>query len=654
VEVYESANEEYKSVHGEETGGSGSNDGNDDDDNEEKSDPHPNPTKDASGSDSNLRFTDMRASALKQLYQDFELRGMEVFREVHEEAQARGVDEDDEEAKEYFDAILRACNELTAEIAFVQEQMSPCFPPNWALEMLWSTCVAHVCSTQILEQIGGKEGHKLPNFETMQLLDLVAWIESFRSTIEETFPNIWAHISEKTYFDKKPDLLQEDNRQIDMDVAKDSLAWANKMLWEVHDLSRDEFLYRTNDQFNEWLDNVYDAEHTNDQTSEGRLRTSLCEDVYAVAGVQLRTIQERLTRRSEALVQSVGIILENLYKKQIASRNNFLMDFETCCAASNDFIRMSETCEDLLNDLISETNLTEEGSDQLDTQSGVLLGVYSGDAVFAAQKVHIFIFEPIEESIAGDLFSEVWLLELTSNELALTLVKTLEDFMEDLEVFLDELMVGKTLDALVTSTVIFYFKYLLKTATSHKSNKEPLWSDIPRALERIRGDIDTMRGYFDDLMNVYPALKRAVPEQFEILDTVHELLSIAAGLSQSSDRDFVILLQKRIRNIPLTKLVVGDLWHVVSPTTEKDIYEKIDVMETELNAVAPNDKEAFDVALARRTVPGLRLDQELARVCDESRRSRPGYNRSAIEQGNLMLSKWRETWQNLVEPGEEA
>ena len=85
VEVYESANEEYKSVHGEETGGSGSNDGNDDDDNEEKSDPHPNPTKDASGSDSNLRFTDMRASALKQLYQDFELRGMEVFREVHEE-----------------------------------------------------------------------------------------------------------------------------------------------------------------------------------------------------------------------------------------------------------------------------------------------------------------------------------------------------------------------------------------------------------------------------------------------------------------------------------------------------------------------------------------------------------------------------------------
>lgn len=69
VEVYETANEEYKSVHGEEAG------------------------KEAKASSSmvksnkkaqNLRFTDMRASALKQMYQDFELRGLEVFREVHE------------------------------------------------------------------------------------------------------------------------------------------------------------------------------------------------------------------------------------------------------------------------------------------------------------------------------------------------------------------------------------------------------------------------------------------------------------------------------------------------------------------------------------------------------------------------------------------
>ena len=632
VEVYETANEEYKKVHGEEAGRRSSR----------------KLTSVSNSKTQNLRFTDMRASALKQMYQDFELRGLEMFREVHEVAQARGAEDDAEEKLQYFNAILRACNELTGEITFVQKQMSPCFPPNWALEMLWSTCVAHVCARQILDQIGGTEGHKLPDLSVTQMLDLVAWIESFRSTIEETFPNIGEHISKYEYFNKRPDLLQEDNRHIDMDVAKDSLAWANNMLWSVHDLAKDEFLYHTKEQTQEWLDNVYKADHTKNQTSEGRLTTSLCEDVYSLAGVQLRTIRERLTRRSEALVQAVGVIFKNLYEKQIACRNNFLLDFETCCAASNDFIRMSDNCEEILSDLISECNLTEASQSILDEQSAVLLGLYSNDAVYAAQKVHIYIFEPIEESISEELFGEEWLTELTGNELALTLVKTLEDFMGDLEVFIDELMIGKTLDALVTATIIFYFKYLLKKCQNHNSKTEPLWSNTKKALDRIRGDIDTMRAYFDDLMIDYPALKRAIPAQFEILETVHELLSIAAGISQSSDRDFIILLQKRIRNIALTKLVVGDLWHAVNPYAEQDIYEKMDVMETEMNAVAPNDSEAFDVALARQTVPGLRLDQELARICDDSRRNRPGYDRTALEAGNLMLSKWRETWQNLV------
>jgi hypothetical protein len=92
-------------------------------------------------------------------------------------------------ANAHFTAVLRACNHLTGEIAFVQNQMSPCFPLYWALEMLWSTCVAHVCSKQILDQIGGTEGHKLPDLTVTQLLDLVAWVENFRETIEESLEN---------------------------------------------------------------------------------------------------------------------------------------------------------------------------------------------------------------------------------------------------------------------------------------------------------------------------------------------------------------------------------------------------------------------------------------------------------------------------------
>jgi len=391
------------------------------------------------------------------------------------------------------------------------------------------------------------------------------------------------------------------------------------------------------------------SDHTKSQTSEGRLITSLCEDVYSLAGVQLRTIRERLTRRSEALVQAVGVIFKNLYEKQIASRNTFLLDFETCCAASNDFIRMSERCEEILSDLVAECNLSAEASENLEEQSAVLLGLYSGDAVFAAQKVHLYIFEPIEEAISEELFSPTWLDELTNNELALTLVRTLEDFMSDLEIFLDELTVGKTLDALVTATVNFYIKVLLTKSHNYKDNKNPYWPDNPRALQRIRGDINTMKEYFESLAPSYPSLGRIIDSEFEVLDTIHELLSIGAGVSSSTDRDFVIFLQKRVKNLPITKLVAGDLWHLVKPQEEKLIYEMIEEMEEELIAVAPNDETAFDVALARQTVPGLRLDQELARLCDQSKRNRPGLKRTALEQGEAVLSRWRKTFDHLVE-----
>jgi hypothetical protein len=177
---------------------------------------------------------------------------------IYVQAERDNEDSEEDTSNAHFSAVLRAANGLTSEIGFVQNQMAPCFPPYWALETLWSTCVAHVCSKQILEQIGGAEGHKLPDLTVTQLLDLVAWVENFRETIEESFPNIGEHTTKKTYFDERPELLMDGNKQVDMDVAKDSLAWANKMLWDVHDLAKDEFLFRTKEQTDEWLENVYE------------------------------------------------------------------------------------------------------------------------------------------------------------------------------------------------------------------------------------------------------------------------------------------------------------------------------------------------------------------------------------------------------------
>ena len=528
--------------------------------------------------------------------------------------------------------------------------MAPCFPPHWALETLWSTCVAQVCSQQILEQIGGVEGHQLPDLTVTQLLDLVAWVENFRETIEESFPNISQHVTTSTYLNQRPELLMEDKKAVNLQVAKDSLAWANQMLWQVHDLAKDEFLYRTKEQTDEWLTNVYDADHTKNQTSEGRLITSLPEDVFSVAGVQLRTIRERLTRRSEALVNVVGLIFKNLFDQQSAKRDDFLLDLETCCAASNDFVRMSEKCEEIIEDIVAEANLSRDAEETLQEQAAMLLGLYSSDAVYAAQKNYVYIFEPIEDAISEELFGPEWLDEYTGNDLAVTLVRTLEDFLGDLEEFLDDLMVGKAVDALVTASVNFYIGCLLATSAKHNSHKKGIWSDNEKALNRMMGDIKVMKEYFVSLSDSYPALNRSVDPEFEVLETIHELLSIASGVSSSSQRDFILFLQKRIRNIPITKLVVGDLWHLANPIEEKAIYELVDEMEDEMKAIAPTDETALELAANRKTVYGLRLDQSLAHALDEhgALRTRPGIKKTAAEQTEVMLNRWRETWKNVV------
>ena len=43
------------------------------------------------GANQTLRFTDMRATALKQIYTDFEARGLQVFQEEHEHVSVEGL-----------------------------------------------------------------------------------------------------------------------------------------------------------------------------------------------------------------------------------------------------------------------------------------------------------------------------------------------------------------------------------------------------------------------------------------------------------------------------------------------------------------------------------------------------------------------------------
>jgi hypothetical protein len=117
-------------------------------------------------------------------------------------------------------------------------------------------------------------------------------------------------------------------------------------------------------------------------------------------------------------------------------------------------------------------------------------------------------------------------------------------------------------------------------------------------------------------------------------------MSIAAGISVSEVEDFILVLQKRVRDVGITKHIVGDLWHLVAPTEERYVWELVESMEERLTAIAPPDDALALEVNDRAYVKGLRLDEMAVKLIIKSRRNRP-IKASAVEN---IVKNWGKTW----------
>ncbi|CAB9504760.1 Exocyst complex component [Seminavis robusta] len=597
VEIYENANSEYQAIHG-------------------------NDLADGKIPVKSLRFINIRATALGRLYRDMRERGEAMF-----EGLVESIDKNEEDhVNKEFSAILRGANDLSSEVTFVAEQMAPCFPSYWSLETVWTSCVAELCAEQIQDRIKDEDAFAILGMP--QLLDMVAWVENFKELVEESFPDVASLVSPKrTYFEATPLLLSKSNDTVTGQRAKDTLAFVNNILWDAHKNAMTEFIFRTREQAVELLERFYKADHDKRQTSDDLLQTSLCGDIYGFIGLQVKTLRERLTRKSVAMIQLVGVIFKALYDAQRAHRDHFLVDFECCCAGANDFVQMGEKCEDIIFEIRTECHLSPKESETLDNQAGALLGLYTSDAVYAAQKISVFVFKDIYESeeITPLFFSVAWLDEMPDNDVAGDVVITITDYFTDIQDYLDDIMIIKALQALVTKCVVYYIEQLLDRATKHKSGRDSYFADNKRALERMEGDIEVMKGYFDEIADQEDnrPLKEYIFKEFEIFETYHAVMSIACGVSDEDIRRYLWAFQDYLKSYDMTHAIVGDLYHLVNPGEEATISQQMEEMKDDLMTEDLKDEKEED---EHGTVPGLNLKHMLKKHIRESKdkRSRPG------------------------------
>ena len=117
-----------------------------------------------------------------------------------------------------------------------------------------------------------------------------------------------------------------------------------------------------------------------------------------------------------------------------------------------------------------------------------------------------------------------------------------------------------------------------------------------------------------------PVLGRIIKREFEILTTIHEVMYIAAGLHEGDASDFVLPIHKKIADIDCTKHLFGDLWHLTKPREERTVWDLIEEMEDNLNAIVPPRSTKKD----RNEVPGLKFPSMLTSVYENSKRKLPG------------------------------
>jgi hypothetical protein len=379
-----------------------------------------------------------------------------------------------------------------------------------------------------------------------------------------------------------------------------------------------------------------------ESNTSGAITTTLCEDVYSVVNFLIEAIDEYLVAGNilgtevgnTVLLEAVNLIIRNLGLKQIHFREKFLKEMESCCAAANDFYRMMEHAEDVMVSLHRRYNRLEWTEEDprvatINQEVDNLLHIYSNDAVYAVQRAHLFVCSTIQQStIPKNLFSLDWENKFTHSEVAMSLVKTMEDFLEDFHSFLsNDFLYQKIVAALVQSVVGFYVRQLVQKADNLRRQArqgyaptgfstdvdEVPFGNVARAHSRMMHDKETFQKYFHQLVCDTPSLSKTVEESLGILEVIHECLGIAIGDADVSSMErFIVVVHKRTGSIiEVTMCLLSDLWMLVTDADKERLYlELLTKMEQELELISA-EVRVLPSPSASCPLKGLRLDHML-------------------------------------------
>ena len=391
------------------------------------------------------------------------------------------------------------------------------------------------------------------------------------------------------------------------------------------------------------------GEHTLQSNKDGKLSTSLPTDVFSLVNIQAKLIHEYIvlhrlnpTDAGPTLIISLTrFIVSSLREIQTKYRDYFLSTLENCCAAANDFFRMTNLVESMVDRIIKKYKaFTLQGRPLLDILSAEvqeLVTLYSYDAVYAAQMTYSFVFEPIKANLAKKLFGPEWELKCTSNEIALSITQTIQDFVVDIETYLSNIFLAKkVIDVLVKATVNFYIKCVVMKARATRNllvNAKQMKKGVDthrfrypqRAVWRMCGDVYVLKQFYTKFCERMRALSKIITKEFAPLIAILEYMIKVTEFAkkayvdergQVDARDLIMLLQKYTGNIRITKLIAIDLWWLIMPDGEELVFDVTRDIKDSLKGINQEDlHEDSNLDLVQRQkIPGIALSEVLEKI----------------------------------------
>jgi hypothetical protein len=385
-----------------------------------------------------------------------------------------------DEGKTGIEATLRAATMGMVDMSILKDSVAPCFPPPDIINVL--RIYRQRFELHVTPQVAALYSQNMSGLDNADLLRMVSWLHQYNAQI--------ASNEEGAKIEQFEDAVEDLITQYTLQMAR---------------------------QTEEWLLTIEERDSELIKDAERHFVTRNPEDMLTLVNALISVARDQLP--AELACRAILAIVQEMKAAQqrqtVALEEGWKdMDVEKICAAVNDAFRMQDKCEELIDEVVD----VKDQSEELCTAMDDLCTGYVELAVSASKLCAKSVLLDVEPYLV-DVFTAKW---EDGEELVSVATKTLQDWFQDLAVWLPEYFFSKLVRECYERVVKTYVEAMFK-------NRKKSFAEPSRAAQHLVNDrinlFELFGGQYSyNLMAAGLREEGVVEKQLSVLTNVSKVL----------------------------------------------------------------------------------------------------------------------------------